>query len=365
MGREVANTNPLGARYSDSLMWIPDAGVTTTLGKIYVSSSVEYTLTGKKAFPAQGEAICKMGRTEHEDCGTIINTGVNIFGENAAPYDILWSMAEAQYTSASGDSGGPIYKKGPNNSAVLYGIHRGQIVQGQTIYRVFSPISNIENDQGTLQVHAPGFHLTAAEQSSGNAVNGLNVVVLNPSGVQVANGFTPFSYVPTTTGTYTIRFNNYGNHYFTTIPSASYITDYNVYSWGGEVKMSVTNVNNSYPAGGIYYNHANPGNYARMTFQSSFTSGVPLNGMGSATRDGSGTYLTKGFTPFTVGLPTNQNLITSWNNWGTYYYQYGDTTATELSDVKASWGGEQTIRMSTNGAIYTDTGRYFSCSSPC
>lgn len=210
-----------------------------------------------------------------------------------------------------------------------------------------------------------GFEIIATEQSTGNPITGLNVVVLNPSGVQVANGFTPFYYSPTTTGIHTVRFNNYGSYYVTTIPSTQYTTDYNVYSWGAEAKINVASTNNQYNINGIYYNHGNPGNYARITFQSTYTNGVTLNGMGSATRDSTGTYLTKGFTPFTVGLPTNQNLITSWNNWSTYYYQYGDTTATELSDVKASWGGEQTIQMNTNGAIYTDTGRYLSCGSPC
>lgn len=182
----------------------------------------------------------------------------------------------------------------------------------------------------------------------------------------VKQGYTPFYLDVVNSGTYFVDFANYGNYYFTTpkIVAPGAISDYAVYSWGGRVTVNAAD-RGTIHLDAIYYDHANPGNFARVTYQSSYTNGAGLNGMGTGTRDSTGTLLTKGFTPFTVGMPTNQNLIVSWNNWAPNYYQYGDTNTTEFGDVKASWGGEQTIRMGTNGGIYTDTGRYLSCGSPC
>lgn len=364
VGTEIANTNLNGPRYSDSLLWEPNSGITTSLGKLYKTSTSQYTITGKKDFPAQGEAICKFGITTHETCGSVMTTGVNLFNADASPYGTLWMMDHANYSSAAGDSGGPVFKKGPGDTVTLYGIHRGRTIVGQTDYATFSPIHNVEIDQGTLQVNSPGFQISATEQSTGNAATGLNVVVLNPSGVQVANGYTPLNYAPTTTGTYTIRFNNYGSYYATTTTSASFINSAYVYSWGEEVKVSVTDLTASYPTNAIYYNDGNPGAYAKVIFDSEYTTGGAIPGMYAAIRDNTGTYLAKGFTPFTVGLPTGKDLTVAWNNYGTNYYQYADSTTTELSDVRAHWGGEQGIRLNVNGAFEADLGKYASSPPP-
>lgn len=124
VGTETANTNLAGPRYSDSLMWTPASGITTSLGKICKNTtcSTEYTITGAKNFPAVGEAICKYGRSTHETCGTITATDVDVTHPN---YSQLWAQTQASYSSSSGDSGSPVYKKGTDPNVTLYGLHWG------------------------------------------------------------------------------------------------------------------------------------------------------------------------------------------------------------------------------------------------
>lgn len=148
VGTETANTNLAGPRYSDTLMWTPASGITTSLGKICknTSCSTEYTITGTKNFPAVGEAVCKYGRSTHETCGTITATDVDVTHPN---YSQLWAQTQASYSSSSGDSGSPVYKKGTDPNVTLYGLHWGQTQSG---VRLFSPFNGITADQGTLTV---------------------------------------------------------------------------------------------------------------------------------------------------------------------------------------------------------------------
>ncbi len=148
VGTETANTNLAGPRYSDSLMWTPASGITTSLGKICKNTgcSTDFTITGTKSFPAVGEAICKYGRSTHETCGTITATDVNVTHPN---YSQLWAQTQASYSSSGGDSGSPVYKKGTDPNVTLYGLHWGVTQSG---VRLFSPFNGITADQGTLTV---------------------------------------------------------------------------------------------------------------------------------------------------------------------------------------------------------------------
>ncbi|MEP0824975.1 MAG: hypothetical protein HRF40_05770 [Nitrososphaera sp.] len=146
-GQEVANTNLPSPRFSDTLLWRPDAGVSSTLGKIWVGGlTLEYTITGKKSFPAVGEFVCKFGAKDHERCGTITATGLTFVGEDGR---IFYQQARVSAAAQQGDSGGPIYKKGTGSSVTLY----GTLVATDGVSFIFSPMSGIEGDQGTLQVN--------------------------------------------------------------------------------------------------------------------------------------------------------------------------------------------------------------------
>lgn len=144
IGTEVANSNIQGSRYSDTLRFAPT--VSTALGKINKNGS-DLTINGKIYFQTLGNYICKYGYQTHETCGVIRATAVDVSHPN---YSVLFDQNTADYTRQGGDSGSPVYRHDGTSNISLFGIHWG--VQSGTGYAFYSPIGNIETDQGTLQV---------------------------------------------------------------------------------------------------------------------------------------------------------------------------------------------------------------------
>jgi len=60
------------------------------------------------------------------------------------------NMVKADYTSVSGDSGAPIYRKISSSDYRLLGIHKGTFYG----YKWFSPISGIKSDLGVTPITA-------------------------------------------------------------------------------------------------------------------------------------------------------------------------------------------------------------------
>lgn len=143
VGTEVANTNIYpGPRWSDSLLWQPS--VSSTLGKIY-NGGTDYAIVSKKYTQGVGESVCKYGRQTHETCGTIIYTDTDM---QSPTYGTLWAQNQANFNCEGGDSGSPTFKKRTGSNVDLYGLvwaKNGSLC-------AYSPIGNIENDQGTLTV---------------------------------------------------------------------------------------------------------------------------------------------------------------------------------------------------------------------
>lgn len=149
VGIEIVNTNLPGPRFSDTLQWEPS--VSTQRGKIYRDSFTEFTISGKGYTQLVGEFVCKNGYVTHETCSTIKFVGVD--APRSDPYyTTLYSQNRTTYTSSGGDSGGPVYKKGSYPFVILYGTHVGTATKDGVTYKIYSPIRNIEWDQGTLTV---------------------------------------------------------------------------------------------------------------------------------------------------------------------------------------------------------------------
>lgn len=192
-------------------------------------------------------------------------------------------------------------------------------------------------------------------------IEGLSAAVFNPSGVQVASGYIPFYYKPTTTGTYTVKFTNYGEYYFTTAPSNAAITDYNVYSWGGEEKVQVSSTTAGIGVDGIYYKNSDPEGRSKIEYRA--IAGSNNLSMLVTIKDASGNTLSKGYTPFTIGIPTSSDITVVWTNYDTHNITGRQTNTSEQSWVIApppSWGATQVIRTSIAGgsANYYDQGNY-------
>lgn len=198
-----------------------------------------------------------------------------------------------------------------------------------------------------------GVWAIAKEQSTGNLINGLSYGVYDSNNNLIKSGYTP-EFVPiSTTGTYNIHFNDYGTYYMSNSPST---TNYNIYNWGGLVSPSLSNGQNA-RIFGTYYNSANPRSYALMTYQAK-VGGSPLPGMYGGFRDSGGNLISQGFTPYSVGVPVNQQLTVYWNNYQTHVISSATTTATQISYTNTNYGAVQVISVPSSGGSYSDTGNF-------
>jgi hypothetical protein len=151
------------------------------------------------------------------------------------------------------------------------------------------------------------------------AVTGMYITVLDSSSNIFSTGFTPFSVALPSGSTFYVDYTNYGNYFFTNpysfqsiIPSTN---PFLVYSWGGRTPLNIPATLANYGVGARYYDQGNPGNYAKINYNSVLRSyDTALNGMFVAQLDDvSGNSLTQGYTPYSVGI---QIYSTSGNNEG-------------------------------------------------
>jgi hypothetical protein len=120
-------------------------------------------------FQLPGDPVIRVGRTSGEQAGTVTAILVNvlILAGPTGP-DVLLAQTLANYISAGGDSGSPVFARmtdpilapffpgaGPND-VVLYGIHWGSTVPGFAPgIRIYSPYYGIEADLGILYTCDP------------------------------------------------------------------------------------------------------------------------------------------------------------------------------------------------------------------
>lgn len=349
VGTVIANPT-LNNRVSDSAFVQLSAGQTTT-PNIYPGEFVAGTM--KSSETPDGMSISKYGITTGETSGYIIGKGLTV---SDPYYGTLFNQVVTNYSSSGGDSGAPVFTNDDPNNVYLLGIHVGKLfVQGDpsTTYPVYSPWEGIRQE---LSLRT-GVTVYATEQSTGNYINGMYVTVKDSNHNVIQSGYTPLYVHITITGTYYVSFTNYGSYYFTSTPITLAGMDYNVYNWGGEVQ-TVFNTGDMLNVKGIYYNNNNPGVYSKVTFEGA-SGGTPLSM--SVTADNlSGNVVTKGYTPFTVGIATNQQRTVIWNNYGGHNIYDRTTNLSEQSFVVASWGATQKVTATVSGGSqnYDDKGLY-------
>lgn len=87
--------------------------------------------------PGAGTTVNKIGQSTGATSGTIISTNVSVIGGTGST---ITNMTSANYTSAGGDSGGPVYTYiSSTGTRPTAGIHMG--ASGSTRY--FTKASNI------------------------------------------------------------------------------------------------------------------------------------------------------------------------------------------------------------------------------
>lgn len=170
IGTEVADPTyftggacPAGrrCRYSDSARGQYASGVSFALGQIArttsrgsrsgsLTISGTFNITGKKANPVAGEIVNKIGRTTGWTYGRITSTCANVSVSGTNITQLCQSVVSAGV--GGGDSGSNVfYWSGSGSNVTLYGILWGGNTSGTQF--IFSPMSGIERELGTLTVN--------------------------------------------------------------------------------------------------------------------------------------------------------------------------------------------------------------------
>ena len=161
-------------RYSDATAVAIDPLVTSTRGTLartrYVGASTgsleidpynpPFVVSGKASSIYKGETLDKLGATTGWTRGAVTRTCVVTYQGGRT-----WSKLRCQYFVQAGvydgDSGSPVFRDNGNGTAHLYGMLWGRKTNScdplsgscdLTVEYVFSPLSGIEQDLGTLQV---------------------------------------------------------------------------------------------------------------------------------------------------------------------------------------------------------------------
>ncbi|HEX7119074.1 MAG TPA: hypothetical protein VF212_09815 [Longimicrobiales bacterium] len=143
-------------RFSDASRAAYSAGVDFSLGAVAQTTSRgnlsgsltiagTFSITGERD-PLAGEEANKVGRTTGWTFGTITNTCVNVNVSGTNITQLCQSIVEGGV--GSGDSGSPVFGWSGGSGITLFGILWGGSGAGDLF--VFSPISNIEQELGSL-----------------------------------------------------------------------------------------------------------------------------------------------------------------------------------------------------------------------
>jgi hypothetical protein len=157
----------LKCRWSDSVFDQLYGGVAVSLGYIASTAGVNdgsitiaglYLIAFKHAGNAEtGTTLRKVGRTTGQTEGVVTNTCADVRPIGSRVIRLCQDIVSAGTAIvAGGDSGSPVFKLADNPDTAeveveLYGVLWGGSSDGTTF--VYSPLTNIEKDLGTLQVN--------------------------------------------------------------------------------------------------------------------------------------------------------------------------------------------------------------------
>lgn len=135
-------------RYSDSSRALYDAGTSSSLGVVAVTTGANngsLTVGGSINLSGEGTAgvgttVNKVGRTTGWTSGPVTRTCVNTGVQGSKIMQLCQNFVEAGVNS--GDSGSPVFDNNNRLVGILWG--------GGTTTFVYSPISNIEQELGAL-----------------------------------------------------------------------------------------------------------------------------------------------------------------------------------------------------------------------
>jgi hypothetical protein len=137
----IGSINAIGNTYSDSA-WTKFTNGATGVPKVYVSDTSYLTFKYYDDYPSTS-TIYMSGVSSGTTTGTPLYTAdVNSGYHNK----VIKNQYLASYSSASGDSGAPIYEKWSTGENILVGIHMGRLGGNA----VFSPVFGIRADLNVI-----------------------------------------------------------------------------------------------------------------------------------------------------------------------------------------------------------------------
>ncbi|HEX9704993.1 MAG TPA: hypothetical protein VGA20_07070 [Gemmatimonadales bacterium] len=154
---------PFQCRYSDASRAQYAPGMDVTMGRIArideVTTSLDdqvhtiagfFTIKAERADPVQGETANKVGRTTGWTLGPTTGTCVDVLALGTNHIRLCQAIVSALVDG--GDSGSPVFhRKGGSGNVTLLGILWGGSVDEENPEFVYSPMSGIERELGSLR----------------------------------------------------------------------------------------------------------------------------------------------------------------------------------------------------------------------
>jgi len=132
---KVGTVSKLGGHHADASF----VSYSDVEAKIHIGDSIVGSVGGSKE-PEKSMRVYKSGRSTGLTSGYVVGIGETVTASGYTYFD----QVKANYTSADGDSGAPVYCL--DGVCKIVGIHAG--IAGGFAY--FSPVSGVENDLGVI-----------------------------------------------------------------------------------------------------------------------------------------------------------------------------------------------------------------------
>jgi len=185
----VGFVSVVGGFWADA-SFVPYDDVTN---QIYITSTFRRNITAF-ADPVVGLTVWKSGITTDITQGVVVERRSTI---GSPTFGTLYDQWLANYSSAGGDSGSPVYTTWGTSDAIIRGIHVGQLGD----YAVFSPESGVWRDVGATPLGPSGVKGLVGNAETGWPLVGAKVEVHETGGH---------------------RSTNYGGYYEILVPPGSY-----------------------------------------------------------------------------------------------------------------------------------------------
>lgn len=224
----------------------------------------------------------------------------------------------------------------------------GMWLEAGTTYFVVDRDSKY-NAHGDSDNTTPGGVTLDAEDCSGNIISpGMAVSLYNSAGNLLQSGFTPMYYDITATGTYLVKYSNYGSLVFVKpdpLPPNPPVTGYTQYpSWGGDVNLSLS-TSVPYRVVGVYTSSGTtcPGGMGSITIRAERADNQQqIDGLYVQLQNSGHVEIANGFTTVTFPNLAAGTYYAYPNDFAPYFFSHWKDTGSTVREREVILGSGQT-----------------------